>query len=348
MGSGRGLGRLALALLMVAAAYAGGRRGSQGCDLFAGTWVFDEAYPLYDSGECPFVRKEFDCIRYGRPDRGYLKYRWQPSGCELPAFDGGDLMERWRGKRVMFVGDSLSLNMYDSLLCMLHAASSPHARINTSSEEASVRFEDFNLTVSYYLSHFLVDVVSTKIGRVLKLDSLRGGKAWLTADVLIFNTWHWWPRTGLAQSWDYIQEGNQTWKEMNRTVAFSKALSTWAKWVRSNINPDTKKVFYQGVSPSHYHGNEWGESYLRSCSGETQPLKGSTYPSAPLPQETIVKEIIPKETVTLLDITLMSQLRKDAHPSKYSGIAASNDCSHWCIAGLPDTWNMLMYASLLP
>ncbi|KAH0468104.1 hypothetical protein IEQ34_003137 [Dendrobium chrysotoxum] len=336
MGSGLGPGLLCFALFAMV---------SEGCNMFNGSWLVDESYPLYDSGKCPFIRKEFDCVRYGRRDKEYLRYRWQPDGeCVLPAFDGMEMMRLWRGKRVLFVGDSLSLNMYNSMLCLLYAAA-PYGRL--SYVDNGVLFEDFNLTVSYYISHYLVDIVEEKIGRVLKLNSLQASKEWLSADLLIFNTWHWWPRTGLTQPWDYIQDGNLIVKDMDRTLAFSKALTTWANWVSSTIDPYAKKVFYQGVSPSHYHGNDWGESFLKSCSGESEPLDGSTYTYQPSPQEAIVKEIIPRELVTLLDITFLSGLRKDAHPSKYSGIRSRNDCSHWCVAGLPDTWNLLLYAFLI-
>lgn len=53
-----------------------------------------------------------------------------------------------------------------------------------------------------------------------------------------------------------------------------------------------------------------------------------------------------KKPVHLLDITTLSQYRKDAHPSAYSGEHGGNDCSHWCLPGLPDTWNELLYATL--
>lgn len=54
-----------------------------------------------------------------------------------------------------------------------------------------------------------------------------------------------------------------------------------------------------------------------------------------------------KNQVYLLDITLLSQLRKDAHPSAYGGLDhTGNDCSHWCLPGVPDTWNELLYAAL--
>lgn len=49
-------------------------------------------------------------------------------------FDGGELLKRWRGKKVMFVGDSLSLNMWNSLACMIHA-SVPTAKITYSRQE---------------------------------------------------------------------------------------------------------------------------------------------------------------------------------------------------------------------
>lgn len=55
-----------------------------GCALFAGTWVRDDSYPLYQASNCPFIDPEFNCQAYGRPDSNYLKYRWQPLDCELP------------------------------------------------------------------------------------------------------------------------------------------------------------------------------------------------------------------------------------------------------------------------
>ena len=70
----------------------------------------------------------------------------------------------------------------------------------------------------------------------------------------------------------------------------------------------------------------------------------------PYPGVDIVKSVISNMTkpVELLDITLLTQLRIDGHPSIYTGQGTSFvDCSHWCVAGAPDSWNEILYATLL-
>ncbi|ERN13930.1 hypothetical protein AMTR_s00021p00121740 [Amborella trichopoda] len=59
---------------------------SSGCDIFAGRWVYDESYPYYNSSSCTFHNSMFDCVKNGRPDNLYRKYRWQPDGCDLPRY----------------------------------------------------------------------------------------------------------------------------------------------------------------------------------------------------------------------------------------------------------------------
>ncbi|KAK9085796.1 hypothetical protein Sjap_026207 [Stephania japonica] len=320
------------------------------CDLFDGTWVFDDTFPLYNSSACPFFEKQFDCLRNHRPNQLYLKYRWKPNGCELPRFDGLDFMMRYSGKKIMFVGDSLSLNQWQSLTCMLHT-SDPQAKYTLTQINGLSTFTilKYNIKVMLNRNAFLIDIVGESRGRVLKLDSIDNGKEWLGADMLIFNTWHWWLHTGRKQPWDLIVEGNTTYKDMNRLIAYEKALTTWRKWVDKNVDLTKTSIFFQGVSPDHSNGIDWGEPKANNCLGRSVPFDKSTYPAGQHPAETILKKVLNQLTkpVYLLDVTKLSQLRIDGHPSAY-GFSSKKfpDCSHWCLAGVPDTWNQLLYASL--
>lgn len=58
------------------------------CDYSVGEWVLDDSRPLYSGRECKMWIASFSCSLNGRPDLSYEKFRWQPSGCDLPEFDG--------------------------------------------------------------------------------------------------------------------------------------------------------------------------------------------------------------------------------------------------------------------
>ncbi|KAJ8900370.1 hypothetical protein K2173_025010 [Erythroxylum novogranatense] len=338
------------------------------CNLYQGMWVYDPVtFPLYDSATCPFIRKEYDCLKYGRPDHFYLHYKWKPTGCDLPRFNGRDFLARFRGKKIMYVGDSVSVNHFESLLCLLHSVV-PDLRVTSKSTNTTltVTFRDYEVSIVMFLTHYLVDIEEEKIGRVLKLDSLKSVDVWKQADVLIFNTWLWWYRGGSKQPWDYVQEGDTIVKDMDRMAAFRKGLTKWAKWVDSDVDTTKTRVLFQGISPSHYKfvplhnsplnhytyalllGKDWNETGVTNCGKETKPLSGSLYPGGSPLALNVVDDVLSsiKKPIHLLNITTLSQLRKDAHPSSYNGFKAM-DCTHWCIAGVPDTWNELLYAALI-
>lgn len=75
-------------------------------------------------------------------------------------------------------------------------------------------------------------------------------------------------------------------------------------------------------------------------------MLGSSYnaelPAALGQQKNVLASM--KKPVTLLDITHLSQFRKDGHPSLYGESGQSGmDCLHWCVAGVPDIWNEILY-----
>ena len=60
--------------------------------------------------------------------------------------------------------------------------------------------QDYGISITLCHNVFLVDLVNeTNVGRVLKIDSIEGGKLWEGQDTLIFNTWHLWLHDGSLQ-----------------------------------------------------------------------------------------------------------------------------------------------------
>ncbi|OIW16575.1 hypothetical protein TanjilG_00060 [Lupinus angustifolius] len=293
------------------------QKSSLSCDYSNGRWVWDDTYPRQVYNEsCRFLDPGFRCRKNGRKDEGYRKWRWQPDGCNLLRFNASDLLERNRNGRIVFAGDSVGRNQWESLLCLLSQGVSNLSTIyelngNPISKHKgylSMMFQEYNMTVEYYRVPFLSILghpplnSSTEVRMTIRLDELHWySKNWEGADVIVFNSGHWW---------------NQ-----DKTI---KANGTW---------------------------NEGG-----NCDMETEPEKDLTKLEKEPYYNTFISDVVKQMQhgswkVQFSNITYFSELRKDGHPSKYREPGtppdAPQDCSHWCLPGVPDTWNELLYAQLL-
>ncbi|XVF85015.1 hypothetical protein PTKIN_Ptkin17bG0084800 [Pterospermum kingtungense] len=343
----------------------------ESCDLFDGRWVWDDhSKPYHRPGSCPYIDKNFDCQRNGRPDNSYIKWKWQPNGCDIPRLNATDFLERLRGKRLVFIGDSLNRNMWESMVCILRRSIKKKKRVYEISGRSdfkkkgfyAFRFEDYNCSVDFVAAPFLVkeSFLKRENGSIetLRLDLMDPATSmYHDADLMVFNTGHWWTHEKTSKGEEYYQEGDYVYPRLKVLKAFQKALTTWSRWVDKNVDSGRTQVFFRGYSVTHFWGGQWNSG--GQCHQETEPISNETYltkyPSKMRAVEHVLRNT--KTPVIYLNISRLTDYRKDAHPSIYrreykteeerNAAVRAQDCSHWCLPGVPDTWNELLYASLL-
>ncbi|XVF76151.1 hypothetical protein PTKIN_Ptkin13bG0243100 [Pterospermum kingtungense] len=340
------------------------------CDYSYGRWVRDDNFPIQLYGEnCPFLDPGFRCRRNGRKDVEFLKWRWQPHGCDLPRFDARDFLERSRNGRIVFAGDSIGRNQWESLICMLAQAVSNQSTIFEENGSPitkhkgflSMRFQEYNLTVEYYRTPFLV--VNTRppidapaqVKSIIKVDELHWRSTqWTTVDVIVFNTGHWWNKEKIVKMGCYFQEGGKLNMTMNVMQGFRRSLQTLKSWTTKNLNPERSHVFLRSYSPVHYTNGTWDDGGV--CAAEMEPENDTKKLRAEPWNNQYISDVIEQmkygnRKFQLLNITYMTEFRKDGHPSRHREPGtqdnAPQDCSHWCLPGIPDTWNQVLYAHLL-
>ncbi|CAL5438274.1 unnamed protein product [Camellia sinensis] len=112
-------------------------------------------------------------------------------------------------------------------------------------------------------------------------------------------------------------------------------------------------LFFRTQSPRHFEGGEWDQG--GSCqrlhpllSHEVEELfslrNNGTNVEVRLVNQHLFK-VLNLSGFNVLDITRMSEFRADAHPSTAGG-KKHDDCMHWCLPGITDTWNDLFIAYL--
>lgn len=111
---------------------------------------------------------------------------------------------------------------------------------------------------------------------------------------------------------------------------------------------------------------EWGAGANVNCYNETEPISNQGFWGIDSDREMmrLVEEVIDELSekyvkVQMLNITQLSDYRKDAHSSIYrkqwdpitpdqlANPSSYADCTHWCLPGVPDVWNQFLYTYLL-
>ncbi|KAL1810470.1 hypothetical protein ACET3Z_027460 [Daucus carota] len=335
------------------------------CDLFSGEWVRDPEAPYYTNKTCWAIHEHQNCVKYGRPDLDFMKWRWKPDGCELPGFNPYQFLELVRDKSLAFVGDSIGRNQMQSMICMLSRVEFPVENSYTSDQNfIRWKYMSYNFTLSMYWTPFLVRAEEadpngpTKTGLFnLYLDEfdLKWTSQIEDFDYVIINAGHWFSRPGF-----YYEKGQivgcrfcqvENITDYPMTFGYRKAFRTAFRAINSLKN--FKGVAYlKTYSPMHFENGNWNDG--GDCV-RTKPLKSNEAKLEGINLELYMTQIeefkIAEQEARrrgkrfrLMDLTPAMLLRPDGHPSRYGhwpneNVTLYNDCVHWCLPGPIDTWS---------
>ncbi|CAL5037742.1 unnamed protein product [Urochloa decumbens] len=344
------------------------------CNYSEGKWVWSPGYARrYNATECN-VKESHDCIRNGRPDTGYLDWRWQPaSGCRLPAFDAGAFLAATRGKHVAFIGDSMARNQAQSLLCLLSAAF-PSRLVYRDADPHKYNhwryaFPTHGVTVSYYWNPFIVKSTGKSEDENVQENHVHldtPGDGWGadadTIDVAVVSASHWLLNGAVYYNGSVVVGAHNAPAGFNYTgvgyVWPMKMAYRTAVERLSSSRPRT--VVLATFSPAHFEGRpsdsptactkmepyEEGEKELDWISKE---LRDIVYEEAKAARARSVGDS--KTRIEVLDVTKMAVMRPDGHPSVYMhrdpfahGVPERmySDCLHFCLPGPVDTFNEIL------
>jgi hypothetical protein len=340
---------------------------SESCDYSVGRWVWAPGHARrYNGAECN-VKGSRDCIHNGRPDTGYLDWRWQPAGCLLPALDASAFLSEMRGKHLAFVGDSMARNMAESLLCLLSAAS-PYRLVHQDQEHfRRLAFPTHDVTVSVYWAPFLARATGRSVNYTVPYDTVRldaVADRWSadadSMDVVVINAGHWfWGGKALYLNGSEVI-GTHMNEELNHTEIgmfrpFREALRTSLERLSSG-RPRT--VVSTTLSPSHFDGKPYNDP--TACTNKKPYEEGEKELGS---NENELRSIVYEETEAVmstkrngvmfevLDVTKLAWLRPDGHPGPYMnpdpfahGVPErmQTDCLHSCLPGPVDTFNDIL------
>ncbi|ONI07370.1 hypothetical protein PRUPE_5G115700 [Prunus persica] len=340
------------------------------CDLFTGDWVPNTSGPAYNES-CPIIENPQNCIRNGRPDTGYLYWRWNPRDCEIPKFDPERFLEMMRNKAWALIGDSISRNHVQSLLCMLSTVERA-VQVYHDKDYRSRRwhFPSYNFSVSVIWSPFLAkaaifeDYNGVATSEVeLHLDKL--DRTWVDQyhswEYMVISTGKWFLKTAIyyenneVLGCHYCPKRNLT--ELGFDFSYRKVLSFVMDYL---VTSDYKgMIFFRTSTPDHFENGEWFNG--GNCK-RTAPVKEGEVELKEVHKilRRIELEVFEKAAaeasksgvnLKLLDLVPLSLMRPDGHPGPYrhyhpfdhdKNAKVQTDCLHWCLPGPIDSWNDIL------
>lgn len=341
--------------------------GIRFCDLFTGEWVQNPAAPYYTNTSCSSIYIRQDCLKNGRPDSEFLKWRWKPDGCDLPIFNPLQFFEMLRGKSIAFIGDSVNGNQIQSLICLLSRVDYP-VSVPTPNENFKLyNYTYFNFAFALFVSPHLVRTTEadpngpTNTGLFnLYLDEFdpnwtpyihKFDYILISADQSFFRPSIYYEKKNITGCHYCL---NDKIPDLTANYGYQKALRTAFRAI-NGLKKFKGVTFLRTLSPTHFENGPWDQG--GNCN-RTAPfrrnqtaLENSHLDLYKIQMEEFkaaVEEGKKKgKKFRLMDTMKAMLLRPDGHPDKYdhgpNENATINDCQHWCVPGPIDAMNDFLF-----
>ncbi|KAH7656080.1 PC-Esterase protein [Dioscorea alata] len=216
------------------------------------------------------IQEHQNCMKNGRPDMDFLKWRWKPDDCELLRFAPKKFLEIFRGKSLAFVGDSLARNQMQSLMCLLSKVEYPKDVSNSSDESfRRMYYKTYNFTVSIFWSPYLVKAEEPKsegsmIDRMWKLYLDEVDENWASKidefDYVIISDGTWFTRPLLFYEQKRITKCQYCEIENVELVAlnyFHRMAFRTALQAINKLDKYKGVTIVRTISPPHFEDGEW-------------------------------------------------------------------------------------------
>eukprot|EP00850_Spirogloea_muscicola_P009933 SM000057S18363 [mRNA] locus=s57:280238:281113:+ [translate_table: standard] len=276
------------------------------------------------------------------------------------------------GRALLFVGDSLGREQFQSLLCMATAAPDALAAaapppLDVGAAELGMapgrggrppgwafRFPATNTTIAFFWSSFLLDVSRDAATGAPRLH-LDRPEPYLVAharrfDYIVLNSGRHWNEGKLD---GHVLRYKRTVLERDLALSHRLMVRTVASWLKANLDLERHTVFFRTVSLGHWVNTDmgfrgdWGRG--GGCDNISEPLDEAgerEWPRLDIADTgyAAMRDVAWGTPMRVLNITALSRFRSDAHPSKYHhGRSGVQDCAHWCLPGVPDVWNEILF-----